>query len=170
MDPRRRFFLRGSLQRAAAPHPMRAPRPPWAVADEADFTARCTRCGDCRRACPRALLVEGDGGFPEIRFERAGCDACGACSRACPTHAIGPVTGEAFAWRIEVGAHCLSRRRVECRVCGDACDARALRFRPAPGGISELQVDAARCTGCGECLPVCPVGALALPPGDAAAA
>jgi ferredoxin-type protein NapF len=56
-----------------------------------------------------------------------------------------------------VAPHCLARRGVECRVCGDACDARALRLRPAPGGISELSVDSAQCTGCGECLPVCPV-------------
>jgi ferredoxin-type protein NapF len=162
MDPRRRFFLRGSLQRATAPQAPRPPRPPWALADEADFTARCTRCDDCRRACPRELLHEGDGGFPEIRFTRQGCDACGACSRACATGAIGPVSGEAFAWRVAVAPHCLALRQVECRACGDACDTGALRFRPAPGGIRRLAVDTARCTGCGDCLPPCPVGALVL--------
>lgn len=155
MDPSRRLFLRG---RVATPVQAR-PRPPWAVA-EPQFLARCTRCAACVPACPGGLLTLGDGGYPEISFARQGCDACGACSRACPSGAIGPTTGAPFAWRVQVSEACLARQQVECRLCGDFCDTRALRFVPTQGGISQLQLDPAACTGCGACVAPCPVGAL----------
>lgn len=157
MDPRRRLFLRGS--RAA---PAAVPRPPWALRPDADFTARCTRCGDCVRACPLGLLSAGDGGFPEIAFTRQGCTLCGDCRRACPSAALDPAASEAFAARVAVAAHCLAERGVECRVCADACDTRALRFRPQPGGLWRLQVDLGACSGCGACVAPCPVGAITL--------
>lgn len=162
MDPRRRSFLRGNLRHAASETVAAPPRPPWSRA-EPDFVSRCTRCSDCVKACPQAVLKIGDGGFPQIDFSRAGCSLCGDCARACATGAIDPaVVTQAFAWRVVVADTCLSRRGVECRVCGDACDARALRFVPARGGIAQLQVDAAACTGCGECVGVCPVSALSV--------
>ncbi len=157
VDASRRLFLRGKpTQEAPA-----APRPPWALSPDAAFTTACTRCGDCVRACPRTVLVVGDGGFPRIDFSQAGCSLCGDCSRACTTGAIQAARPEpAFPWKVHVQEHCLARRGVECRVCGDACDARALRFVPALGGIAQLQVLADRCTGCGDCQPTCPVQAL----------
>lgn len=162
MDPRRRSLLRGRLHDAAAEKVATPSRPPWSRPD-AEFIARCTRCNDCVAACPQSVLKRGDGGFPQIDFSRQGCSLCGDCARVCPTGAIDrQVMPAAFAWRIQVADTCLARRGVECRVCGDACDARALRFRPALGGIAQLQVDSAACTGCGECLPVCPVAALSL--------
>lgn len=162
MDPRRRSLLRGKLREAGAETVTPPPRPPWSR-PEADFTTRCTRCGDCVSACPRGVLVRADGGFPQIDFARTGCSLCGDCARACPTRAIDPqAVAQPFAWRIQVAGHCLARRGVECRVCGDACEPRALRFVPARGGIAQLQVDTAACTGCGDCLAVCPVGALSL--------
>lgn len=162
MDPRRRSLLRGRLREAGAPTVAAPPRPPWSR-PEADFTARCTRCGDCVRACPRVVLVAGDGGFPQIDFSRNGCSLCGDCARVCPTGAIDrQAVPQAYTWRIQVADTCLARRGVECRVCGDACDARALRFVPARGGVAQLQIDTAACTGCGDCLAVCPVAALVL--------
>lgn len=162
MDPRRRSLLRGKLHDAGAETVAVPPRPPWARR-EAEFTARCSRCDECVTACPRGVLKRGDGGFPQIDFSRGGCSLCGDCARACPTGAIDPkAVTEAFAWRIQVADTCLARRGVECRVCGDACDSRALRFVPARGGIAQLQVDTAACTGCGDCLSVCPVAALSL--------
>jgi ferredoxin-type protein NapF len=138
-------------------------RPPWSVLPDADFIARCTRCGDCVRVCPTKVLSAGDGGFPVIRFDQAGCSLCGECATACQTRAISraeqPV---AFAWKVQVSNACLNRQGVECRVCGDACDTHALRFKPAPGGISQLQIDLESCTGCGECVAVCPVAAISV--------
>lgn len=159
VDARRRGFLRG---RPATSGDAR-PRPPWALQPDIAFTSACTRCGDCLRACPPQVLRAGDGGFPEISFATAGCSLCGDCSRACVTGAIQAARPEpAFPWTVQAQDHCLARRGVECRVCGDFCDTRALRFVPTLGGIAQLQVLAERCTGCGECQPSCPVQALTM--------
>jgi ferredoxin-type protein NapF len=64
--------------------------------------------------------------------------------------------------RVQVSAACLTRHGVECRICGDACDTRALRFVPARGSVTQLLVDPAACTGCGDCVAPCPVAAITL--------
>lgn len=138
-------------------------RPPWSVSPDADFTARCTRCGDCVGVCPTKVLAAGDGGFPVIRFDKAGCSLCGKCATVCQTGAISKAQQPApFPWRVKVSSACLNQQGVECRVCGDACDARALRFKPALGGISKMHIDLDACTGCGECVALCPVGAVSV--------
>lgn len=163
VDARRRSFLRGDLRAAAAAEPAAPARPPWSRRPDAEFVARCTGCGDCVRACPQGVLLRGDGGLAQIAFDRAGCSLCGDCARVCPTGAIdASAVAPAFPWKVAVSEACLSRRGVECRVCGDACDARALRFVPAPGGIAQLRIDADACTGCGDCVGVCPVRAIDL--------
>jgi len=61
-----------------------------------------------------------------------------------------------------ISAHCLSIRGVTCRSCDDACGVRAIRFRPQLGGRSRPAIDPELCTGCGDCVPVCPVAALSI--------
>jgi ferredoxin-type protein NapF len=156
MDASRRGFLRG--KRRAAPL-----RPPWVLADDTRFTQACTRCGECVRVCPQQVLLAGDGGYPEIRFDARGCTLCGDCVRVCRPAALLRVDGEA-PWTLTatITHACLARRQVECRICGDACDARAIGFRPRIGGVALPQVDGDRCTGCGACVAPCPVGAVAM--------
>ncbi len=159
MDPSRRGFLRARpVARVEAPL-----RPPWALADDVRFTDACTRCGDCLRACPERVIVPGDGGFPTVVFTERGCTLCGACVSACTPQALRRVEGEA-PWRQapRIAASCLAQRRVECRVCGEACDDAALKFRPALGGIPQPELLAERCTGCGACVAPCPVGAITI--------
>ncbi|MBD4688740.1 4Fe-4S dicluster domain-containing protein, partial [Xanthomonas citri pv. citri] len=48
------------------------------------------------------------------------------------------------------------------RSCGDGCESRAIRFRPALGGIATLQLDLTACNGCGACLSVCPTSAISI--------
>ena len=163
MDLQRRGFLRGQGLKADATQCVSAMRPPWALRPDEMFTNACTRCGDCVPVCPRQLLRAGDSGFPEISFSAAGCTLCGLCRQACTTGAIS--SGElraAFEWRVAVDSHCLSQRGIECRVCGEVCEAQALHFVPARGGIAQLQIDADACTGCGECVSRCPSGAIAM--------
>ena len=62
--------------------------------------------------------------------------------------------------------NCLARRKVECRVCGEACDAGAIRFRPALGGVSQPELRPDACTGCGDCVAPCPVAAITMLPGS----
>jgi len=163
IDPRRRSLLRGRITEAVAPRAPAAQRPPWAL-PQAGFAARCDRCRVCVQACPQGVLKLGDGGFPEVDFSLRGCDFCGACEQACAPRALDRAAAQAAwpLWRVGVAPHCLALGQVECRVCADACDARAIRFRPTAGGISQMQLDPAACTACGQCLGVCPVGALAM--------
>jgi len=65
-----------------------------------------------------------------------------------------------------IGDACLARRGVVCQSCGDACAEGAIRFRPALGRVPILVFDADRCTGCGDCVEVCPVAAIALVEAD----
>lgn len=61
-----------------------------------------------------------------------------------------------------ISSACLARNRVVCRNCGELCAPRAIRFAPAPGGVSVPEVDPRACTGCGDCVPACPVSAITL--------
>lgn len=153
----RRAFLTGRSSRAELPF-----RPPWAVAENR-FTDLCDRCVDCRTACPEEILIRGDGGFPEILFNAGECTFCGDCRTACPTGALNR-DPEALPWRVdlELTAACLALRGVVCRVCGDLCQTRAIRFRLAVGGGALPQIDGSACTGCGACVSPCPVGAIRL--------
>ena len=153
----RRDFLRG--RRTPTPPPQ---RPPWALA-EADFTALCSRCGDCLSACPTGILMKGEGGFPTVDFFRGECTFCGECVAACGPGALRRVEGQVpWALRARIGEACLAQRGVECRICGEACGDSAIRFRPRVGGVALPQLNDAACTGCGACLASCPSQAITL--------
>lgn len=155
----RRRFLSGKFSPAAD-----ALRPPWHIA-EADFTARCTRCTDCRDACPMAIIVPGAGAYPVIDFARGECTFCGDCARACPTGALDRQPDRS-PWAIvaRIGDDCLSLRNTVCRSCAEACGPRAIRLTPVLGGAPRPQVEPAQCTGCGACVAVCPTQAVRVAP------
>lgn len=63
-----------------------------------------------------------------------------------------------------IGGSCLSFGGVECRVCGDHCGPRAIRFRPLGRGRWFPDLEESRCDGCGDCAAPCPIGAITLIP------
>lgn len=155
IDPARRGLLRGHVRPGPAPL-----RPPWALRN--GFTDACTRCGACIEACPEGLIVQGDGGYPEIDFKLGECTFCGACADACPEGAFDRA-GE--PWDLVasvVGRACLSERGIVCRSCRDACPASAIAFTLRPGGSASPGIDRDACTGCGACLSACPADAVSM--------
>ncbi len=137
-------------------------RPPWAV-NELMFTENCTRCYECANACHSNLIVKGGGGFPEITFNRQGCDFCEACVRACPEDILYiDKLNQHTAWQhtAVISDECFSARGIVCRSCGEICESRAIQFKPGIAGRTQVNLDTAVCNGCGECVHVCPAGAI----------
>jgi len=158
-------FSRAGFLRGRVGAPPAAARPPWALDGEHRFTAACDACGRCVDACPAKIITTDRAGRPAMNFQAGACDFCGACADACPTGALRRAEGAA-PWHMVavVGTACLSLRAVDCRICGEHCEPRAIRFRPLGGGRRLPDVDAALCTGCGGCVAPCPVTAIAIRP------
>ena len=148
MDASRRNLLFGRKPQAAS-----AVRPPWATPQ---FIERCTRCGDCVSACPTNIIKVGDAGFPTIDFSRGECTFCGDCSSACTPKALSQNSDQPWSLQAEITASCLANHAVECRICGDTCDAGAIRFVLAVGKVAQPQITSTQCTGCGACFAPCP--------------
>jgi len=154
----RRAFLRGRSSK----FDLGAIRPPWSI-EISQFAERCTRCDECIKACPENILFRGDGGYPEVNFQHGECTFCSHCADACQAKAFKVKhTDPKDAWQLNVSIKdsCLSLNAVVCRACGDSCPEGAIRFSLQVGGISSPEIDSETCTGCGECLYVCPKNAV----------
>lgn len=153
----RREFLRGRIRPGVSPQ-----RPPWALA-ESLFQRACTRCGACAPVCPTGIISI-QNGYPEIDFKRGECSFCGNCAASCKPGALQNSELQIWPWAIKarVERDCLAMRNVECRICGDQCQAAAIRFSPRLGGPPVPEIDANACTGCGACVAPCPVTAISI--------
>jgi ferredoxin-type protein NapF len=143
-------------------------RPPWSIVA---FDQSCDSCGACLPACPEGILVADRAGRPVVDFSRGGCTFCGDCATAClPRNdlpaAIDPsvLAARVLPLLAHLGGACISVQGVTCRLCGDPCEPRAIRFRPLVGGRVLPEISAETCTGCGVCVSVCPVGAITMAP------
>jgi ferredoxin-type protein NapF len=157
----RRDFLRGGRHDAVV-----RIRPPGA-AERA--LAACTGCGACVERCPAGIVGLVDG-LPALDFTAGECTFCGLCAQSCPEPVFAGVVPDRFDHVAAISASCLPLRGVDCQACRDACPTAAIRFRPVRGGPFVPALDAAACTGCGACIAVCPVGAVATAPRAAEAA
>lgn len=154
-------FLRGDFRGQNAPI-----RPPWAL-PEKTFVDRCNACGECIRVCPTRILKAGRGRFPQVDFSLGGCTLCGDCVKVCEPQVLRfPVDAESLPWHVKahIEDHCIALKGVVCHTCGEACESRAINFKPALGGILRPEVNTALCNGCGDCYAPCPVNAVRMSP------
>jgi ferredoxin-type protein NapG len=187
---RRQFFRRGvqkiahtavqEAQRKFAPRPVSWFRPPFAL-DEHQFLSRCTRCGDCKDACPHRVVFELGSQFgadvaatPALDLLTTGCRMCAdwPCVAACDTGALS-LTGRPNAEHAEHGdqvdhgtgeisppvvararidpSRCLPYLGPECGACAASC--------PIPEALvwdgPKPAIDPDHCTGCALCRQVC---------------
>lgn len=156
----RRAFFTGATGRVT---PV---RPPYS-GDEIEFFDACTGCGDCIKACPTGLLTSGFMDRPQVDFAKGYCTFCGECATSCEAGAIAQTDqNQSNPWNLKarLADACLENKGVTCRACEFECGESAIRFRPALGGRTEVRIDEAKCTGCGECIGTCPQDALFIEP------
>lgn len=164
IDKSKRNLLRGRLHpssnRKNSPPPL---YPPWAL-PAPGFVDICTRCNECLTHCPEQIIVEGDGGFPEIHFQKGECTFCEKCVEVCDSGALLKTTPEQQPWVIvaHIKDTCLAFHNVTCSRCADECESRSIKLNYSVHGISIPEVNNDNCTGCGACVGVCPVSAIAV--------
>ncbi|TAJ31262.1 MAG: 4Fe-4S dicluster domain-containing protein [Nitrospirae bacterium] len=176
-DPQygRRHFLKDSVlslaktaqefvkHRDAPSEPAEAPpkrrndwlRPPGAVAEE-EFLERCTRCGDCLKACPYgSIKPDLQTGAPVIFPDEMPCQLCEdfPCIAACGTDALRPLAGrEEAAMGLAVVSHRDCTAGQGCHACVSRCPTEALAM---DFEAFHLLVAESRCVGCGICEQTC---------------
>lgn len=154
IDLARRGLFRGRLRVAEPPVQL-----PWSVAWP-QFSAGCTRCGDCLAACPEQILINGEGGFPSVDFQRGECTFCGDCVAACKEPLFRPASETPWQYKASIAANCLANSQVYCQRCQDSCEPRAIRFIPTLGRVPTPVIELDSCNGCGACVQDCPVGSI----------
>ena len=146
-------------------------RPPGAR-PEADFLARCLRCGQCMKTCPSNALqpiwfAAGLEGLfsPSLTARIGPCEPeCAACGAVCPTGALIALPLEEKR-QAKIGTAVVQSELClawsggrSCVVCQEVCPYGAVILEQKNGSrIPVPVVNAARCFGCGYCEHHCPV-------------
>ena len=149
-------------------------RPPGALA-EADFNARCIKCGQCVDACPYDTLnlATADSGIPigtpYFIPRETPCYMCEdiPCVPVCPTgaldHALENIDDSRMGLAVIDVENCLSWQGLRCEICFRECpvQGQAITVEHHPRRVSKHAmfvplVHSDACTGCGICEKACP--------------
>jgi len=149
-------------------------RPPGALA-EADFNARCIKCGQCVDACPYDTLTLATAesgipiGTPYFIPRETPCYMCEdiPCVPVCPTgaldHALENIDDSRMGLAVIDIENCLSWQGLRCEICFRECpvQGQAITVEHHPRKISKHAmfvplVHSDACTGCGICEKACP--------------
>jgi ferredoxin-type protein NapF len=155
-NPSRRQLFRGDAGTKRLPV-----RPPWSL-PETEFTQDCSRCGDCIKHCPEAILIKGSGGFPEVDFQRGECSFCGDCVASCSAPVFKAINTQPWMLKATIGERCITHQKVVCRSCIEQCQPEAITLVLQPGGVGIPTLDSNLCNGCGACVAVCPTQAISV--------
>ena len=155
----RRNFLRGNLSDR-----VQNIRPPWSL-EEPLFLEKCNQCNDCLSACHEKIIGHDAEGYPSIDFSRTGCTFCAECLEICRTGALQGLRSDidqAWSHTIRIADTCLSVSGIVCRTCGDHCGEGSIRFTLLTLGRSLPEINTRSCTGCGQCIAVCPNNSISI--------
>ncbi|MBZ5536505.1 MAG: 4Fe-4S dicluster domain-containing protein [Acidobacteriia bacterium] len=155
-------------------------RPPGAIG-EAEFLAKCIRCGECMKVCPTnaiqpAALEAGlEGAWsPVLNMTIGYCEyECNLCAQVCPSRAIRSIDVPEKQ-KVKIGLAYIDKNRClpyaysrTCIVCEEHCPTskKAIWFeevevRNIQGEkivVKQPRVDPDLCIGCGICEYKCPV-------------
>ncbi len=155
-------------------------RPPGAVS-EAEFLAKCIKCGECMKVCPTnalhpTFMEAGLEGMwtPYFIMKIGYCEfECTLCTQVCPTDAIKELTVEEKR-KTKIGRAYFDKNRClpyafarSCIVCEEHCPTpeKAIWFEEVEmlnhAGekilVKQPRVDPDLCVGCGICENVCPI-------------
>ncbi|HSB65956.1 MAG TPA: 4Fe-4S binding protein [Anaerolineales bacterium] len=138
-------------------------RPPGA--QEADFLAKCVRCGQCIEVCPTHALqpTAFEAGWdalytPMLDPFTGACDyECNRCGQVCTSRAIPPLTLDQKRKAVIGIAQVNFETCVRCMDCLENCPYKAFDKVEVEGirGVFP-KVRPAECVGCGICVQICP--------------
>jgi MauM/NapG family ferredoxin protein len=135
--------------------------------DEQNFLATCDRSGQCVTAChqdsilPLTIPFGPDlVGTPAIIPEIRACFVCEdvPCVYACPSGALAKITVAELRLGTAVldQSRCLVTAGESCSACIDACPKPGDAIFATDATIAPI-INPSSCTGCGMCVPACPV-------------
>ena len=131
-------------------------RPPYNI-DKELFESECPTCeGLCKNVCEEKIIIIKDDKTPILNFTKGGCTFCQKCLEVCDS---GVLVDSEKKVDITIKINqltCMAWQKTICTSCKDPCLDNAINF----SGYWYPEIDMNKCTGCGFCLSVCPIGAI----------